>query len=76
MKIDKNKNTHYDKGIETIKFIKAKLTPDQYQGYLIGNCLKYLSRLNYKDSSKSDAEKALQYLVWLNKEMGNVVGHF
>jgi hypothetical protein len=72
MKVNKDKNTHYDKGIETISFIKAKLTQEQYQGYLLGNCLKYLSRLNYKDSAKSDAEKALQYLIWLNEEMGNV----
>lgn len=73
MKIDKNKNTHYDKGIETISFIKAKLTKEQYQGYLLGNVMKYTSRLNYKDSAKSDAEKALVYLTWLNEEMGNVV---
>jgi hypothetical protein len=72
MKVNRDKNTHYDKGIETISFIKAKLTQEQYQGYLLGNCLKYLSRLNYKDSAKSDAEKALQYLIWLNEEMGNV----
>lgn len=72
LKLNENKNKHYDKGIETISFIKAKLTQEQHQGYLLGNCLKYLSRLNYKDSAKSDAEKALQYLIWLNEEMGNV----
>ena len=72
MNINKNKNTHYDKGVDTITFIKAKLTPEQFQGYLMGNCIKYLSRLNYKDSAKSDAEKALVYLTWLNEEFGNV----
>ena len=72
-KLDRSKNKHYDKGgVQTIDFIKAKLSPEEYKGYLLGNCLKYLSRLNYKDSAKSDAEKALVYLTWLNEEMGNV----
>ena len=73
IKINLEKNKHYDSGnIQTIEFIKAKLSPEEYKGYLLGNCLKYLSRLNYKDSAKSDAEKALVYLTWLNEEMGNV----
>ena len=72
MNINRNKNKHYNKGVDTITFIKAKLTPEQFQGYLLGNVLKYCSRLNYKDSAKSDAEKALVYLTWFNEELGNV----
>ena len=69
-KVDRSKNKHYDSnGIDTISFIKAKLTPEQFQGYLLGNVLKYCSRLNYKGSAKSDAGKALQYLTWLNEEI-------
>ena len=69
MKINKSKNKHYDQGgIQTIEFIRAKLSPSEYVGYLKGNVIKYLSRANYKDSAKADIEKALQYLTWLNEE--------
>jgi hypothetical protein len=69
LKLNENKNKHYDSGgIETIDFIRSKLTKEQYQGYLLGNVLKYVSRCNYKGSAKSDIEKALQYLTWLNEE--------
>ena len=71
-KLDRNKNKHYDSGgIETIDFIRSKLTKEQYKGYLLGNVMKYVSRCNYKDSTKSDIEKALQYLTWLNKEVSS-----
>ncbi len=35
-------------GIETIDFIKAKLTEEQFKGYLAGNVIKYLSRFEHK----------------------------
>ena len=55
-----NSPAHYTKGgIETIDFIKAKLSPEQYRGYLRGNLLKYASRLGDKDSD--DAGKAAWY---------------
>jgi len=61
------KNSHYDVGgIETIDFIRAKLTLDQYRGYLLGNVLKYASRLEHKGMAKADASKLLEYSEWLN----------
>jgi hypothetical protein len=51
--------SHYTNGgIETIDFMKAKLTPEEYRGYLRGSALKYLSRLGNKDASKQEASKA------------------
>ena len=59
-------NTHYDAGgIETINFIRAKLTPEQYKGYCLGNVLKYASRMNFK-GRQADAKKLLDYANWLN----------
>lgn len=52
-------------GIETIDIIKAKLTPEQYKGYLLGNIIKYSTRLNFKDSSLADANKCYDYAYWL-----------
>lgn len=47
---------------ETIKVLKAWLSPEQYRGFLIGNALKYLSRAGKKDSELQDLEKAKWYL--------------
>jgi len=41
------------------------LTPEQYTGFLIGNCIKYLSRFNCHAPGKGglqDLEKAQHYL--------------
>lgn len=55
-----NSPPHYTKGgIETIDYIQAKLSPEEYSGYLRGNLLKYASRLGEKDSD--DAGKAAWY---------------
>jgi hypothetical protein len=68
MKVNKDKNKHYDfGGIQTIDFIKAKLSPQEYVGYLKGNVLKYLSRANHKESAKADYEKAYTYMLWLRE---------
>jgi len=64
------KSTYYDAGgIETIEIIEAKLTPEQYKGFLLGNALKYQCRMMHKhdeDERKRDAEKAANYSKWLS----------
>ena len=61
-----NSPPHYTAGgIETIDYIKAKLSPEGYRGYLQGNLLKYASRLGDKDSD--DAGKAAWYADRLDK---------
>jgi len=60
------RSTHYDAGgIETLNIIRAKLTPEQYKGYLLGTVLAYTCRLNFKGSAERDAEKAATYAQWL-----------
>ncbi len=60
------KSTYYDAGgIETIDVIKAKLTEEQYKGYLLGNVIKYSCRLNHKGQAERDAEKIKTYSVEL-----------
>jgi len=55
-----NSPPHYTNGgIETIDFIKAKLSPEEYRGYLRGNLLKYASRMGSK--GEDDAGKAAWY---------------
>ena len=51
-------------GIEAIDYIRAKLTPEGYIGYLEGNILKYQSRWRHKGGLR-DLHKAQEYLAWL-----------
>lgn len=63
-----NSPTHYTfGGIETIKFIEAKLSPEEFRGYLKGNVLKYGSRLGHKGDMKIDAGKLAWYSSHLKK---------
>ncbi len=60
-----NHPSHYtDGGIETIDFIRAKLTTDEFRGYCVGNAMKYISRAGKKGDFKTDIEKAIVYLKW------------
>ena len=64
------KSGHYDVGgIETIAIIRAKLTPEQFYGYCLGNVLKYLCRANHKGDPARDLEKAAIYMGWA-RELG------
>lgn len=60
---------YYDAGgIETLDIIRAKLTGEQYQGYLLGNVIKYATRINFKGLDVRDAEKLANYAMWLHDE--------
>ena len=69
-------SSYYDQGgIEVLDIIKAKLTAEQYEGYLLGNSIKYSLRLNWKGNKARDAEKAAIYSKWFNdaiKELTDV----
>jgi hypothetical protein len=57
-----NQPDHYTVGgIETIDYIQAKLTPEQFEGYLLGNVIKYVSRHGHKNGYE-DLRKAQWYL--------------
>ena len=52
------KSRYYDHGgIEVLDIIKAKLTSDQYKGFLLGNVIKYSCRANFKGQMNRDIEK-------------------
>lgn len=57
-----NAPKHYTHGgIETIDYLKAKMTQEQFRGFLIGNVLKYVSRYPHKNGVE-DLKKAEWYL--------------
>lgn len=62
-----NHPSHYNQnGVETIDLIRYILTPEQFQGFLVGNVIKYLERHEFKngqedlDKAKWYAERAVQ----------------
>jgi hypothetical protein len=74
MAIDE-KSSYYDAGgIEVMNIIKAKLTPEQFKGFLLGNVLKYSSRYNFKHSDGDnyrDIEKIVNYSKLLLENFGH-----
>lgn len=69
--MDKEDNVNHPKhyksgGLEVIDILRAKLTSEQFKGYLLGNVLKYLFRFEFK-GGKEDLEKAQFYLNRLIK---------
>ena len=58
-----NSPDHYKSGgIEAIDYIKAKLSKEEFLGYLRGNIIKYTSRAPLKGSELQDYKKAEWYL--------------
>ena len=58
-----NQPPHYKTGgIETIDVLQAKLSPQEFAGFCIGNALKYLTRRHYKGKPEQDLAKAHWYL--------------
>lgn len=55
--------SHYNhSGIEAISAIEASMSPEEFQGYLKGNILKYVWRYKYKGKPLEDLKKAEWYL--------------
>ena len=65
-----NHPAHYMGNIEVIDYIEDKLSTDQFEGYLVGNILKYLSRYQKKNGLE-DLEKGQWYLNKLIKVKKN-----
>ena len=60
-----NHPPHYTQGeiecIEAIKYINDKLHAEGYEGYCLGNFVKYIWRCNFKNGWE-DIDKAIFYL--------------
>ena len=58
-----NHPSHYTSGgIETIEYMEAKSTPEEFRGHLRLTAIKYLSRAGLKDDTLQDLKKARWYL--------------
>ena len=58
-----NNPPHYTHGgIETIDYMEAKSTPEEFAGHLRLTAIKYLSRAGLKESTLMDLKKAQWYV--------------
>ena len=63
-----NHPDHYATGgVECIDWIQMALTDEEFAGYLKGNVLKYLWRMESKDSPAIDSCKLEWYAGYLHK---------
>ncbi len=64
-----NNPPHYKSGgIETIDYLEAKLSREEFRGFCRGNALKYISRTGLKGDAAEDIKKAIWYLERMLKE--------
>jgi hypothetical protein len=67
-----NSPAHYTAGgIETIDYMRAKASLEEFRGYLRLSALKYLSRAGLKGDAVTDLKKAAWYINRLVKELGD-----
>lgn len=67
-----NHPPHYKQGgVEVIDVMKAKLSIEEYKGFLKGNALKYLFRMEHKGRPAEDAKKAQWYINKLVEVVSN-----
>jgi len=65
-----NSPAHYTAGgIETIDYMRAKASPEEFRGYLRLNALKYLSRAGLKGDAATDLKKAAWYINRLTEDL-------
>ena len=64
-----NSPSHYKQGErETIENIRDTMSSEGYQGYCVGNIVKYLSRYKFKNGLE-DVKKAKKYIEFLEEEL-------
>lgn len=69
VKPDAIKPNHYAVGgIEPIDYMKVKMSAEAFNGFLLGNVIKYTSRYEHKNGLE-DLRKAQNYLDRLVKEL-------
>lgn len=58
--------THYqESAMQPLQVCQALMTHEQFEGFLIGNIIKYRMRAKYKGKYEEDLQKANQYQYWL-----------
>nr|DAT40172.1 MAG TPA: nucelotide kinase [Caudoviricetes sp.] len=61
-----DKQEHYIKSsMQPIEVMQKLFSKEQFEGFLLGNILKYSMRMEYKNAVEADTTKRDQYAYWL-----------
>ena len=61
---------HYTKGgIETIEYMQAKMSKEEFYGFIKGNALKYISREGLKSEKLTDKINDCKKAIWYLEQM-------
>ena len=64
-KTDVEHQEHYtSQSVQPIEYMKVTMTAELFEGYLLGNVIKYISRYRHKNAL-DDLRKAKVYMGWL-----------
>ena len=70
-KTDVEHQEHYtSQSVQPIEYMKVTMTAEQYEGYLLGNVIKYTSRYRHKHKN------ALDDLRKANVYMAEILGYY
>lgn len=65
---------HYSRyDLETIDALRGTMSPDEFNGFLKGNAIKYLTRAGAKDALEQELRKACWYTMFLYLANGGTV---
>ncbi len=66
---------YYEKSaMQPLEVMQRLMTEEQFKGFLLGNCIKYRMRSEFKGQHDSDEYKARQYAYWLElADMGQTI---
>ncbi len=67
---DKINPDHYKLGgIETIEYMQAKMSKEEFYGYIKGNAIKYISREGLKSEKPTDRIDDCTKTIWYLEQM-------
>lgn len=65
---------HYAGKVQPIELMQAQMSPKAFRGFLLGNIIKYASRIGKKDDALEEAVKIRRYADWLvQNEKGETI---
>ena len=70
----KNQQHYTAQAVQAIEYMEITMTPEQYEGYLLGNVIKYVSRYRGKNGLE-DLRKAKVYMGWLVDHVADTAGN-
>lgn len=69
-----DKPAHYSRyDLETIDALGGTMSPEEFNGFLKGNAIKYLTRAGAKDSLEQDLHKVCWYAMFLYLQNGGSI---